>query len=200
MELLPVTVSGVPSMHICLDFAPELLGQPDLEKQVFAVDLISHLSVQYALPKSYSMARLAINSLSTLLSGKKLLILNLLSCSNFFKNLVLSAEERNQLFEPVLSSFVRICRAFPPLVDDSITLLIQYGKMVVSESCLNGYANPRNMDIFGGNQGFEDYRRKEEVANAFQRLNSTEEPIASKVMQTLQEIVKVALIENNNAF
>ena len=65
-----MTVAGVPSMHICLDFAPELLGQPDLDKQIFAVDLISHLSVQYALPKSYSTARLAVNAISTLLSGK----------------------------------------------------------------------------------------------------------------------------------
>ena len=56
-------------MHICLDFAPELLRQADLEKQAFAVNLISHLSVQYALPKSFSTARLAINVLSTLLSG-----------------------------------------------------------------------------------------------------------------------------------
>ena len=70
LELLSVTVAGVPSMHICLDFAPELLSQPDLEKQAFAVNLISHLSIQYALPKSYSIARLAINALSTLLSGK----------------------------------------------------------------------------------------------------------------------------------
>lgn len=56
-------------MHICLDFIPELLSQPSLEKQVFAVDLVSHLSVQYALPKSLSVARLAINTLSTLLLG-----------------------------------------------------------------------------------------------------------------------------------
>ena len=70
MELLPITVGGVPSMHICLDFAPELLSQPDVEKQAFAIDLISHLSVQYALPKSYSIARLAVNTLSTLLSGE----------------------------------------------------------------------------------------------------------------------------------
>ena len=34
IELLPDTVAGVPSMHICLDFAPELLSQPSLEKQV----------------------------------------------------------------------------------------------------------------------------------------------------------------------
>lgn len=26
--LIPVTVEGIPSMHICLDFIPELLAQP----------------------------------------------------------------------------------------------------------------------------------------------------------------------------
>jgi len=69
LELLPVTVAGIPSMHICMDFAPELLSMPDIHKQVFAIDLISHLSVEYALPKSFSMARLAINAMSTLLTG-----------------------------------------------------------------------------------------------------------------------------------
>ena len=32
--LLNLVVSRIPSMHICLDFIPELLGQPDLDKQV----------------------------------------------------------------------------------------------------------------------------------------------------------------------
>jgi len=68
--LLGVTVPSIPSMHICLDFIPELLTQPDLEKQLFAVDLVSHLAIQYALPKSLSVARLAINTLSTLLGGR----------------------------------------------------------------------------------------------------------------------------------
>ena len=61
---------GVPSLHICQDFIPELLSQPDIYKQAFAVDLISHLSIQYAMPKAYNEARLAINAMSTLLSGK----------------------------------------------------------------------------------------------------------------------------------
>ena len=34
MELLPVTVAGIPSMHICLDFIHELVNQSQLEKQV----------------------------------------------------------------------------------------------------------------------------------------------------------------------
>ena len=33
-ELLPMMVSGVPSMHICLDFVMELFSQPQIEKQV----------------------------------------------------------------------------------------------------------------------------------------------------------------------
>lgn len=33
-ELLALTVAGIPSMHICLDFIPELIAQPELEKQV----------------------------------------------------------------------------------------------------------------------------------------------------------------------
>uniref|UniRef100_A0A8C1DTE3 Integrator complex subunit 2 n=1 Tax=Cyprinus carpio carpio TaxID=630221 RepID=A0A8C1DTE3_CYPCA len=67
--LLPLTVPGIPSMHICLDFIPELLAQPQLEKQIFAIQLLSHLCTQYALPKSLSVARLAISVMGTLLTG-----------------------------------------------------------------------------------------------------------------------------------
>ena len=52
--LLAVTTAGVPSMFICLDDSPELLSQPSIDKQVFAVDLISHLSVMWALPRYLS--------------------------------------------------------------------------------------------------------------------------------------------------
>ncbi|RXM96651.1 Integrator complex subunit 2 [Acipenser ruthenus] len=36
-DLLPLTVAGIPSMHICLDFIPELLAQPQLEKQMHSL-------------------------------------------------------------------------------------------------------------------------------------------------------------------
>lgn len=103
--LLPLTVAGIPSIHICLDFIPELLAQPQLEKQVkppplvfflalnhrlalgqhscfskstcvfmfpqiFAIQLLSYLCTQYALPKSLSVARLAISVMGTLLTGE----------------------------------------------------------------------------------------------------------------------------------
>lgn len=70
-ELLEVTVKGVPSMHICLDFIPELMQQPTLSKQIFAIQLLSHLSLQYALPKSLNLCVTALNLLHAHLGGKK---------------------------------------------------------------------------------------------------------------------------------
>ena len=49
---------------------------------------------------------------------------------------VLSSEERSSLFEPTLGSMVRFCKAFPPLVEDVTSLLLQYGRVVASEACL----------------------------------------------------------------
>ncbi|RZF41357.1 hypothetical protein LSTR_LSTR000071 [Laodelphax striatellus] len=114
-ELLSVAVPGIPSMHICLDFIPELLSQPNLEKQIFAVDLAAHLSLQYALPKSMSVARLCVSTLTTLLS-------------------VLSSTSRAELFSSTLQSLVCICVAFPPLVDDVIALLMQLARITIAEA------------------------------------------------------------------
>jgi len=108
-------------MHICLDWIPELLSQPEPEKQVFAVDLASHLAIQYALPKALSVSRLAINTLITLLG-------------------VLSAEDRIVLFMPVLSSLTRICLAFPPLIEDITGLLLQLGRVSSAQAALGDKA------------------------------------------------------------
>lgn len=108
-------------MHICLDWIPELLSQPEPEKQVFAVDLASHLAIQYALPKALSVSRLAINTLITLLG-------------------VLSAEDRIVLFMPVLSSLTRICLAFPPLAEDTTGLLLQLGRVSSAQAALGDKA------------------------------------------------------------
>ncbi|CAH0382391.1 unnamed protein product [Bemisia tabaci] len=116
-DLLPVSVPGIPSMHICLDFIPELLSQPSLDKQIFAVDLISYLSIQYALPKSMSVARLAVNTLSTLLT-------------------VLCSDSRVELFVATLPALARTCKAFPPLIEDVVSLLIQLGRICISEASL----------------------------------------------------------------
>lgn len=70
-ELLGPVVRGVPSMHIAigLNWIPELLQLPDLEKQLFAIELTSHLALQNAMPSTLSISRLGINTLATLMSG-----------------------------------------------------------------------------------------------------------------------------------
>ncbi|CAH1402206.1 unnamed protein product [Nezara viridula] len=118
-DLLPVAIAGVPSLHICLDFIPELLSQPVLEKQVFAIDLASYLALQYSLPKALSVSRLAINTLSTLLT-------------------VLPKQSRTELFSNTLECLARICEAFPPLTEDVVSLLLQLGRIARSEASISG--------------------------------------------------------------
>jgi hypothetical protein len=65
--------------------------------QVFAVDLISHLSVQYALPKSLSTARLAVNAVSTLLT-------------------VLASQAREELILTVLAPLTRYLAGVIPFM------------------------------------------------------------------------------------
>ncbi|XP_021962074.1 integrator complex subunit 2 isoform X2 [Folsomia candida] len=117
LELLPVTVRGIPSMHICLDFIPELLSQPEMEKQVFAAQLISYLSMQYALPKSFSIARIAVTTMNGMASG-------------------LMSEERAEFFIPALSALERLCVTFPPLVDDIVALLMHLGKICTAQNAV----------------------------------------------------------------
>ncbi|KAM8835256.1 integrator complex subunit 2 isoform 2-T2 [Synchiropus picturatus] len=112
--LLPLTVAGIPSIHICLDFIPELLAQPQLEKQIFAIQLLSYLCTQYALPKSLSVARLAISVMGTLLT-------------------VLTRTKRYSFFMPTLPCLVAFCQAFPPLYEEVAALLIQVGQVCASD-------------------------------------------------------------------
>lgn len=116
-DLLAMTVRGIPSMHICMDFVPELLGMQEMSKQVFAIDLTSHLSLQYAFPKSLSMAKLCINTLSTLLG-------------------LLTSDTRIEMFRSVLPALVRFAEAFPPLIEECVLILMQLGRLTDAQSSL----------------------------------------------------------------
>ncbi|XP_058467120.1 integrator complex subunit 2 isoform X2 [Malaya genurostris] len=116
-NLLPITVRGIPSMHICLDFIPELLSMSEMDKQIFAIDLTSHLSLQYSLPKSLSVAKLCLNTLTTLLG-------------------VLSGHTRIEMFRAILPCIIRFAEAFPPLLDECIMILLQLGRISVSQSAI----------------------------------------------------------------
>lgn len=104
-------------MHICLDFLLELMQQPSLSKQIFAIQLLSHLSLQYALPKSLSLCVTALNLLYALLGS-------------------VSSSQRIKLFKPILPSLVRISEAFHPLSDDIAQLLLQLGRICKSHASL----------------------------------------------------------------
>jgi integrator complex subunit 2 len=104
-------------MHICLDFIPELLNQPEMDKQIFAIDLSSHLSLQYAFPKGLSIAKLCINTLLTLLG-------------------ILSGDARIEMFRAVLPCIVRFLEAFPSLFEDCLQFLMQLGRVAESHAVL----------------------------------------------------------------
>ena len=114
MELIPMVVSGVPSMFICLDFLPELIAQPQRSKLAFAIRLVSHLGLQYSVPRSLSVAKLSLNVMHTMLT-------------------VLTSHQRCLFYSTTLPDLVRFCTSFPVLIEDSVALLIQLGKIVVSE-------------------------------------------------------------------
>ncbi|GIY57043.1 integrator complex subunit 2 [Caerostris extrusa] len=124
-ELLPVVVSSVPSLHICLDFLPELLSQADLDKQIFAIELASHLCSQYAIAKSLSVAKLCINVCNTLLGST----------------------QQTKLFLPVLPALIRMCETFPPLCEDVAFLLCQLGRICISRICANSSVRPTTADL-----------------------------------------------------
>ncbi|KAG4078401.1 hypothetical protein HA402_013112 [Bradysia odoriphaga] len=113
-ELLSMTVRGIPSMHICMDFVHDLLAMPEMDKQIFAIDLTSHLSLQYALPRSLGVAKLCINTLSTLLT-------------------ILSKDTRIEMFRAVLPCIVRFAEAFPPLLEECTLFLMQLGRIAESQ-------------------------------------------------------------------
>lgn len=116
-DLLEVTVRGIPSIHISLNFIAELLSQPNILQQVYAIDLLSYLSLQYPLPKSMSLSYLAVNTLTVLLG-------------------VLDTERRKKLFIPALPCLVRIGKAFPPLVENIVRLLLSLGRIAWSQGSM----------------------------------------------------------------
>eukprot|EP01027_Heterolobosea_sp_BB2_P007781 GEZU01011553.1.p1 GENE.GEZU01011553.1~~GEZU01011553.1.p1 ORF type:complete len:132 (-),score=29.42 GEZU01011553.1:29-424(-) len=71
-SLLPITVTGIDSIHICLDFLIELIEQPQVEKQVFGVQLASYICEKYPLPRSLPVARTALNRIHQFSSNASL--------------------------------------------------------------------------------------------------------------------------------
>lgn len=112
-ELLAITSNKIPSMHICLDFIPELLSQPDLSRQVFVIELTSHLCEKYAITKSLNVAKLCFNVAFTLLQ-------------------LLPSDKRAIFYTPVLPALLRICKVFPILHEDARIILGQINQITLA--------------------------------------------------------------------
>lgn len=100
-------------MHICLDFIPELLSQPDITKQIFVIELTSHLCEKYAITKSLNVAKLCFNVAYTLLQ-------------------LLPSERRALFFIPTLPALLRICKVFPILREDATIILNQINQITIA--------------------------------------------------------------------
>ena len=57
---------------------------------------------------------------------------------NIFSYLVLPTQGRTEIYLPSLPALVRIATAFPPLLEDIISFLVQLGRICLSQSCLHG--------------------------------------------------------------
>ncbi|KAK2149076.1 hypothetical protein LSH36_469g02027 [Paralvinella palmiformis] len=102
---------------------------------MFAIELVSHLSLQYSLPKSLAMAKLIINVMATLLGVP-------------------------DFYQPTLPALVRIGRAFPPLCDDIIEFLLQLGRIINSKLSTFSLDKPSGEELFSAALN-ENSRRKE---------------------------------------
>ncbi|GFR61653.1 integrator complex subunit 2 [Elysia marginata] len=132
-DLIPQVVAGVPSMHICLDFIPELLGQPQRKKQIFGIQLLAALCTHYHLPKSMNIAKLGIDVMFTLMS-------------------VLEKSNWVAFFQQTIPSLVLICEAFPPLCEDATALLTQIGRVCHAQLTVAGNASTTNIELSQQNE------------------------------------------------
>ncbi|KAG0241849.1 Integrator complex subunit 2 [Actinomortierella wolfii] len=99
-DLIPTVVKGLPSIHVCLGFIQELVGQDNEETQRFALRLAAQLCDHLPLPKTYQMVtEFILPKLEELLF-------------------------RTQLTAPeVIKSVAVLCHAFPSLKNTLVQML-----------------------------------------------------------------------------
>lgn len=185
-ELLGAVVRGVPSMHIAigLNWIPELLQLPDLEKQLFAIELTSHLALQNAMPSTLSISRLGINTLATLLS-------------------VLSKNKRLTIIKESLPSLVAIGRAFPALTDDLLHLMVMYGRVASAQSSLLSAPAPKSLIFQNGDMeerdldGIEKMDYEAGPPEEMVRAVPQEDSLYAQVIFTFRKLVKESTMSHN---
>lgn len=82
---------------------------------------------------------------------------------------MLSSENRTELFTPALPALVRICVAFPPLVDDVVSLLLQVGRVCLSEACAHGSYRAASLTPWRALMPLNTHRDNHLLVGAIQR-------------------------------
>ncbi|EDX18216.1 GD17348 [Drosophila simulans] len=116
-SVIPMMVASVPSMHICIDFVHEFLNVTEMEKQIFTIDLTSHLVLNYSIPKSLGISKFCLNVIQTTLS-------------------MLTASSKCRFLRNVIPAMVRFVETFPILADDCVNILMTTGRILHSQSSL----------------------------------------------------------------
>ncbi|KAH8244096.1 hypothetical protein KR038_003547 [Drosophila bunnanda] len=116
-SVIPMIVASVPSMHICIDFVHEFLNVTEMDKQIFTIELTSHLVLNYSIPKSLGVSKFCLNVIQTTLS-------------------LLTASTKCKFLRNVLPAMVRFVETFPILADDCVNILMTTGRSLHSQSSL----------------------------------------------------------------
>ncbi|KAL9657459.1 hypothetical protein ABK040_016727 [Willaertia magna] len=134
-SLLPITVSLIDSIHVCMDFIEELLRQPKVHQQMFAVQLASYLCEKYPLHRYIESAKSAINRLKDIAYQRVArenqkhyttdysTSINLDFYSLGRKHFYQDQEEDLKSAKEILESLVRIAKAFPFLCLECIKVV-----------------------------------------------------------------------------
>ena len=110
-HMIEMLVQGVPSMHICTDFIPDLLEETDNPTNiVFCVQLTACLCEQYPLHKAIGVCQRVLEFLSKRVRH-------------------LDSKERAGVFKPMLISLVHFAKTFPTLSEDITNLLLVVMKL-----------------------------------------------------------------------
>ncbi|KAI8848539.1 integrator complex subunit 2 [Chytridium lagenaria] len=109
MGLIPIAVAEIHSMHVCFEFIPELLAQPQYEKQVFGIFLSAHLFEKYPLPASLALARdIVLPRIHGILRS------------------VIPAKTKREL---VVEGLTKIARGFPSLASSILGIIEDAGRL-----------------------------------------------------------------------
>ena len=94
---------------------------------------------------------------------------------------------------------VRFCKAFPPLIEDVVALLLQYGRICASESCMNGAVSPKTFDMTGssptdGGSVKEDILN-EQMKDIADTISPTNASLAYQIQITFTSILENSVLE-----